>query len=117
MGGVEAFSGAGLFVNGVYALTATATQVTAALDAVSFALTAGAQNTQSFSIFTLTDISSAETDASDNQTSMTDADPAVGPTISGTITGQATAAGGARQRFRDRQSRGPASPALRTRTR
>ena len=88
-------TGAGLTQNpdGTYTLAAdTAANVTAALDALSFTPTAGAPNTSSTTTFTLSDASSADsTPTTDATTSVIDSDPAVAPTITGTVANQATA--------------------------
>ena len=76
---------------GVYTLSGTATAITGALNALSFTPTAGAPNTVSTSTFTLSDVSSAYgAPTVDTATSVTDIDPAVAPTISGTTSGQTT---------------------------
>ncbi len=88
-------TGAGLTQNpgGTYTLASgTAASVTAALDALSFTPTAGAPNTSSTTSFTLSDKSSAFGTATTNATtSVIDSDPAVSPTITGTVANQATA--------------------------
>ena len=76
---------------GVYTLSGTATAITGALNALSFTPTAGVPNTVSTSTFTLSDASSAYgAPTVDSATSITDIDPAVAPTISGTTSGQTT---------------------------
>ena len=90
--GGGALSGAGLSLsNGNYTLTGSATKITAELDALVFTPTAGAAATQHTTTFTLTDISSATTtSAIDVTTSVTNVDPTVAPTITGTQHGQQT---------------------------
>ena len=85
-------SGAGLSggANGVYTLSGSAASVTEALEALTFKPAAGAPNTTSIATFTLTDVSSAGPSRSDGVTSVIDSDPAVAPTISGTLANQAT---------------------------
>ncbi|WP_210254935.1 VWD domain-containing protein, partial [Methylocapsa sp. S129] len=89
-------SGAGVAANGVYTLIGTAAAITSALDAVTFAPTAGAPGSNSTSTFTLSDQSSAFATATvDDATSVIDSDPAVAgptaPTITGTQVDQTTA--------------------------
>ena len=95
LGGVGGtLSGTGLSggVGGVYTLSGTAAAITGELDALVFTPKAGAPNTSSATTFTLSDVSSAGgAPAADNTTSVTDSDPAVAPTISGTVGGQTTA--------------------------
>ncbi len=90
--GGGALSGAGLSLsNGNYTLRGSAAEITTELDALVFTPTAGAAATQHTTTFTLTDVSSATTkSAIDATTGVTDVDPAVAPTISGTQHGQLT---------------------------
>jgi ALTTAQ repeat len=86
-------SGTGLSggTGGVYTLSGSATVVTGELDALSFTPTAGAPNSSSTSTFTLSDKSSAYATATvDSATTVIDTDPAVAPTITGTVAGQTT---------------------------
>jgi hypothetical protein len=86
-------SGTGLNggVRGVYSLTGTPSAITSALEALVFTPTAGAPNTSSATTSTLSDLSSAyATPTVDNTTSVIDSDPAVAPTIAGTVSGQTT---------------------------
>jgi uncharacterized repeat protein (TIGR03803 family) len=77
--------------NGSYTLTGTAADITAELDALSFTPVNGLPNTQVTTTFTLSDASGAgTTSASDSVTSVIDHDPAVAPTIAGTVAGQTT---------------------------
>jgi hypothetical protein len=85
-------SGAGLSggANGVYVLSGSAASVTGALEGLAFTPTAGAPDTTSITTFTLNDASSAGVNASDNATSVIDHNPAVAPTIGGTLANQQT---------------------------
>jgi hypothetical protein len=86
-------SGTGLSggTSGVYTLTGSAATVTSELDALSFKPNAGASGASSTTTFTLSDQSSAYgTPAVDSTTSVIDRDPAVSPTIAGTVGGQTT---------------------------
>ena len=66
-------------------MSGTAAQVTAALQGLVFTPGVGvAPDTQSISVLTLTDQSSAGPSASDGATSVTNVDPAVAPVIAGT---------------------------------
>jgi hypothetical protein len=86
-------SGTGLSggFGGIYTLSGTAAVVTSELDALVFTPAAGAPNTSSTTTFTLRDQSSASVAPSvDSTTSVIDSDPAVAPTIAGTVSGQTT---------------------------
>jgi uncharacterized repeat protein (TIGR03803 family) len=85
-------SGTGLTgSSGSYTLTGTAAAITAELDALSFTPVNGVPNTLATTTFTLSDTSSAgTTSASDSVTTVIDHDPAVAPTITGTVAGQTT---------------------------
>jgi hypothetical protein len=77
--------------SGVYRLLGTASAITGELDALIFTPKAGAPNTSSTTTFTLSDLSSGYATATvDSTTTVTDIDPAVAPTIAGTVGGQAT---------------------------
>ena len=93
--GAGTLTGAGTgAINGsttTYTLTGTAAAITSELDALTFTPTAGAPDTSSTTGFTLSDTSSAfATPTVDSTTTVIDTDPAVAPTISGTVAGQAT---------------------------
>jgi uncharacterized repeat protein (TIGR03803 family) len=86
-------SGAGLSggTGGVYTLSGTAATVTNELDALSFKPVVGQPNASATTTFNLSDLSSAcGTPATDSTTTVTDVDPAVAPTIAGTVSGQTT---------------------------
>ena len=92
-GATGTLSGTGLSggTGGVYTLSGTAATITSELDALTFTPTAGAPNTTTTTTFTLSDLSSAySTPTVNGTTSVTDADPAVAPTITGAKAGQTT---------------------------
>ena len=77
--------------NGTYTLTGSADQVTSALHNLTFTPAAGAPGSQTTTTFTLSDQSSAyDTAVTDSTTTVVDTDPAVAPTISGTLANQTT---------------------------
>jgi hypothetical protein len=77
--------------NGSYTLSGTAAAITAELDALMFTPVDGVPNTSVSTTFTLSDLSSAYATATVNDTTtVTDSDPAVAPTITGTVAGQTT---------------------------
>jgi uncharacterized repeat protein (TIGR03803 family) len=76
---------------GVYRLSGAFSAITRELNALSFKPKAGAPNTSSTTRFTLSDQSSAGgAPVVDSTTSVIDSDPAVAPTIAGTVSGQTT---------------------------
>ena len=87
-------SGTGLINDGggVYTLAAASpATISSELDALVFTPTAGAPGSSTTTTFTLSDISSAVATATvNNTTTVIDTDPAVAPTISGTVAGQTT---------------------------
>ncbi len=90
-GGTLTGSGLSGGTGGVYTLSGTAAAITSELDALVFAPECGAPNTTSPTTFTLSDQSSAGgAPVVDSTTSVTDIDPAVAPTIAGTVSGQTT---------------------------
>jgi hypothetical protein len=85
------FSGLTSAGAGVYTLSGPASAITSELDALVFTPTAGSPNTTSTTTFTLSDGSSAGgAPAVDSTTSVINSDPAVAPTIAGTVSGQTT---------------------------
>jgi hypothetical protein len=77
--------------SGVYELSGTTSAITSELQALIFTPRAGAPNASSTTTFTLGDQSSAGgAPTIDSTTTVTDVDPSVEPTISGTIGGQTT---------------------------
>ena len=92
LSGPGSLSGAGAIdANDDYILTGTAAQITQALQSVSFTPVDGVAATSVMTSFTLTDASGAGTmSPPDATTTVTDTDPSVAPTISGTIGGQTT---------------------------
>ncbi|MBV8641574.1 MAG: hypothetical protein JO070_09305, partial [Verrucomicrobia bacterium] len=91
-GGGGTLSGTGLTGSGAtFMLTGVATTITSELDALSFAPKAGQPSTSSTTDFTLSDLSSAYATPTVNATTtVVDDDPAVPPTITGTVAGQTT---------------------------
>ncbi|MBV8231163.1 MAG: heparin lyase I family protein, partial [Planctomycetaceae bacterium] len=90
-GGTLAGTGLAGGSGGVYTLSGTAAAITSELDGLSFTPKAGSPNTTSTTTFTLSDLSSADaTSAVNSTTSVVDTDPAVAPTIAGTVAGLAT---------------------------
>ena len=88
-----ALAGAGLSggTGGVYTLSGPAATLTSQLRALTFTPAAGQPNTTTTTTFTLSDASSAyATPTINSTTTVTDIDPAVAPTISGTAGGQTT---------------------------
>jgi Ca2+-binding RTX toxin-like protein len=86
-------SGTGLSggAGGVYTLTGSAATITTDLQGLSFTPTAGAPNTSSTTTFKLSDVTSLYATATvDTTTSVIDTDPAVAPTITGTVANQPT---------------------------
>ena len=78
--------------SGSYTLTGTAATITTELRALTFTPVNGVPNTSVTTTFTLSDLSSAyATSTVDVTTSVIDSDPAVAPTILGTVAGQTTA--------------------------
>jgi hypothetical protein len=85
--GTRRLSGSG----STYTLTGTGAAITAELDRLVFTPTAGAPDTSSTTTFTLSDVSSVgKASNSDSTSQVTDTDPAVAPTITGTVANQAT---------------------------
>src|ERR1700730_7937681 len=77
--------------NGSYTLTGTAAAITTELRALSFTPVNGVPNSSVTTTFTLSDASGAgTTSASNSVTTVIDHDPAVAPTITGTLAGQTT---------------------------
>ena len=77
--------------NGNYTLSGTAAAITSELDALVFTPVDGVPNTSVTTTFTLSDSSSAySTPTVDSTTTVIDTDPAVAPTITGTVAGQPT---------------------------
>jgi hypothetical protein len=100
IGGALAGNGLTGGTGGVYKLTGTATTLTGELDALSFTPKAGSPNSTSTTTFELTDLSSAFATATVNTTtSVVDSDPAVAPTITGSVAGQTTTLGKALKAF------------------
>ena len=86
-------SGAGLVgSNGNYSLTGTAAAITSELRALVFTPVDGVPNTSVTTIFALsdTDTITGTTSGSNSATTVIDSDPAVAPTIAGTVAGQTT---------------------------
>jgi hypothetical protein len=91
-GGTLTGTGLSAGVGGVYTLSGTAAAITSELDALIFTPKAGAPNTFSTTTFTLSDQSNAGgAPVVDSTTSVIDNDPAVEPTITGTVSGNMTA--------------------------
>jgi autotransporter passenger strand-loop-strand repeat protein len=90
-GGTLAGTGLTGGADGVYTLTGTAATVTSELDAVYFTAVTGQANTSSTASLGLSDLSSVNTTpVVDSTTTVIDTDPAVAPTITGTVAGQMT---------------------------
>ncbi len=92
LSGAGALSGTGLLGSGAaYTLTGAASTITSELDALSFTPAAGGANTTSTTTFTLSDLSNAYATAITNSTTtVINSDPAVAPTIAGTVVSQTT---------------------------
>lgn len=84
--------GAGLVRSGnSYTLTGSSASITTALEALSFAPTAGVPGSTSTTTFGLSDVSSAySAPAVDTTTTVIDTDPAGAPSITGAVAGQTT---------------------------
>ncbi len=91
-GGNGTLSGTGLTGSGgTYFLSGTAASITSELDALTFTPVDGVPNTSVTTTFTLSDLSSAFTTPTvNNTTTVIDSDPAVAQTIAGTVPGQTT---------------------------
>jgi hypothetical protein len=77
--------------NGSYTLSGAAAAITTELNALVFTPVDGVPNSSVTTTFTLSDESSASATATvDSTTSVIDSDPAVAPTITGTVAGQTT---------------------------
>ena len=91
LSGPGSLSGTGLSgSNGSYTLTGTAAAITSKLRALSFTPVDGVPHTSVTTTFTLSDTSSAGLATVNNTTVVTDSDPAVAPTITGTVPSQTT---------------------------
>src|SRR5208282_3938098 len=78
--------------NGSYSLTGTAAAITGELDALTFKPVDGVANTSVTTTFTLiaSDATAGTTSAANSQTTVTDSDPALAPTIAVTTPAHAT---------------------------
>jgi uncharacterized repeat protein (TIGR03803 family) len=91
LSGPGSLSGTGLSVSsGIYKLTGTAAAITSELRALSFTPVDGVPNTSVTTTFTLSDTSSAVSHPVVATTAVTDSDPGVAPTITGSVSSQAT---------------------------
>jgi len=91
MGGTLSGNGLAGGTNGVYTVSGAAAAITSELEALAFTPTAGQPNTSTTTTFTLSDVSTAyATPTPDATTTVTNADPAVAPVLSGALAGQKT---------------------------